>query len=94
MMLQRKLGENNAQKVLKVFENNKRHFGFVKVTAERLSQLTDLYSPSSMQYHGDVFSFRAGTWMIIIVCRTEWVEVTIMNPYDPKECFTATSLDQ
>ena len=31
----------------------------------------------------DVFTFRAGIYMVMIVVYGDFVEVTMMNPYDP-----------
>ncbi len=92
-MMARKLGDKNALMVIHAFEKNPKHFGFIKTTVKDLSELISLYSPPSMPYHSDVFSFRAGVWMVIIVSHGDWIEVTLANPYDLNEHYTVSSLD-
>ena len=82
MKFEKKLGIENARKVLKAISKDKQHFGFIKISEEELADLTSLYSPTHMALGPrDVFSFRAGGWMIVIVVNKELVEVTIINPY-------------
>ena len=79
----KKLGLENARRVLKAFSKDEQHFGFIKISEEELADLESLYSPPRMALgHRDVFSFRAWCWMIIIVVHEGFVEVTIVNPYD------------
>ena len=87
-MFQRKLGNEKAEMVLRAFAANQQHFGFIKVKKEELAELTTPFSPSSMPLHQDVYTFRAGVWLVVIVSHTGWVEVTLMNPYDVNEHFT------
>ena len=80
---EKKLGLENARKVMKAFSNDEQHFGFIKTSEEELSELTSLDSPSKMALSKrDVFTFRAGAWMLVIVVHKEFVEVTLINPYD------------
>ena len=90
----RKLGIENARKVLKAFSKDDQHFGFIQVSEDELADLTSLYSPSKMALgRRDVFSFRAGCWVILIVVHDEdFVEVTIINPYDFQESFTTSDI--
>lgn len=90
-MFQRKLGEKKAKQVLDILSSaeNSKKFGFIKITKEELAELVSLYSPIGMPLHQDVFTFRAGVWMVVIVSRGEYVEVTLLNPYDPQEHFIA-----
>lgn len=89
----RRLGIENARKVLKAFSKDDQHFGFIQVSEDELADLTSLYSPSKMALgRRDVFSFRAGCWMIVIVVHEEFVEVTIINPYDFQESFTTSDI--
>ena len=92
-MFEKKLGVELAQKVLKAFEKDPQHFGFIKISAEELAELVNLYSPASMPLHRDVYSFRAGVWVVMIVVHDrDWVEVTILNPYDVTDHHTTTNL--
>ncbi len=89
----RRLGIENARKVLKAFSKDDQHFGFIQVSEDELADLTSLYSPSKMALgRRDVFSFRAGCWMIVIVVHEDFVEVTIINPYDFQESFTTSDI--
>lgn len=89
----RRLGIENARKVLKAFSKDDQHFGFIQVSEDELADLTSLYSPSKMALgRRDVFSFRAGGWMIVIVVHEDFVEVTIINPYDFQESFTTSDI--
>ena len=89
----RRLGIENARKVLKAFSKDDQHFGFIQISEEELADLTSLYSPSKMALgRRDVFSFRAGGWMIVIVVHEDFVEVTIINPYDFQESFTTSDI--
>lgn len=90
-MFQRKLGNEKAEMVLRAFAANQQHFGFIKVKKEKLAELTTPFIPSSMPAYEDVYTFRAGIWLVVIVSRTGWVEVTLMNPYDVNEHFTVTA---
>ena len=92
MITTRKLGSNKAALVMKVFCENKQHFGFIKIEPEELAELTTLPSPSRMPLHQDVYSFRAGSWMIIIVDHNEYLQVTILNPYYPDSDNFTTSI--
>ena len=80
---EKKLGLENAERVLKAFSKDSQHFGFVKISKEELAELTALPSPSKMALaKRDVFCFRAGIWMIVIIVHEhDYVEVTIVNPY-------------
>lgn len=92
MMLQKKLGLEKAELVLKAFGANQQHFGFIKVKTEELAELPSLYSPNAMPLHRDVYSFRAGAWMVVIVTHEDWVEVTLLNPYDADEHYTTSAV--
>ena len=93
MTFAKRLGIENARKVLKAFSKDDQHFGFIKVSEDELADLTSLYSPSKMALGSrDVFSFRAGCWMIVIVVHEDFVEVTIINPYDFQESFTTSDI--
>ena len=86
MKFVKRLGIENARKVLKAISKDDQHFGFIQISEEELADLTSLYSPSKMALgRRDVFSFRAGGWMIVIVVHEDFVEVTIINPYDFQE---------
>lgn len=87
----RKLGLWNAERVLKAFSKDKQHFGFIKVSKEKLSELTSLYDP--VYVNNDLFTFKAGNWMIVIVTHPGYVDVTIVNPYAMNEdCFTTRDI--
>ncbi len=80
--MERKLGLENARKVLKAFSKDTLHFGFIKVSETELAGLISLYNPNKMACYRDVFSFRAGMWVIIILVDAEYVDVSLINPYD------------
>ena len=91
MKFEQKLGIENARKVLKAISKDKQHFGFIKISEEELADLTSLYSPTNMALGPrDVFSFRAGVWMIVIVVNKDFVEVSILNPYALQEEIVTT----
>ena len=87
-MIQRKLGGEKADMVLRAFAANQQHFGFIKIKKEELAELTTPFSPGRMPLHLDVYTFRAGIWLVVIVSHTDYIEVTSMNPYDANEHFT------
>ena len=87
MMLQKKLGIEIAEKVLKIFADNPKHFGFIKIKKEELAEIENIYSPLAMPLCRDVYTFRAGIWVVMIIVK-DWIEVTLLNPYDPNEHYT------
>ena len=89
--MNKKLGAKKAQKVLMAFAANPQHFGFIKITEKELAELESLYSPPWMNHYTDVFSFRAGMWVVMIVDHSNYLEFYLINPYDPKEQFFAYS---
>ena len=92
LALEKKLGSINAKRVLKALEKDPQHFGFISVSENELAELTSLYNPHKMAIRRDVFSFRAGGWMIVIVVHDSYVDVTIMNPYDLEERFSSSDI--
>ena len=92
-MMTRKLGKENAKKVMKALASDEQHFGFIKAKEEDLAELTSVTVLPNMQYRSDVFTFRAGIWMVIVITHKDWVEVTLVNPYDVTDHFTVSDLD-
>ena len=90
--LERKLGLENARKVLKAFSKDTDHFGFIKVSEKELAELVSLYNPTGMEMLQDVFSFRAGAWMVVIIVQSGYVEVSLINPYDVNENFHTSDI--
>ena len=92
--LEKKLGTENAKKVLTAISKDEMHFGFIQVTEEELAELTSLYNPSKMAMLKDVFSIRAGKWMVVIVVHAlkDYVEVKLINPYDVNDNFQTTDI--
>ena len=88
LTFEKKLGYENAKKVLKAFEKDSQHFGFLNVSEKELAELTSMRNPQMMNNRRDVFSFRAGCWVILIVVIDYYIEVSIVNPYDLDEHFT------
>lgn len=86
--MERRLGTKNAQKVLKAFEENERQFGFIKISEEELADLRSLYTPSGMAVYRNVFSFRAGIWVVMIVDEKDYISVHLINAHDPDEVYT------
>ena len=91
-MMNRKLGNEKAKMVMKALESDDQHFGFIKTKEEDLAELTSVTVLPNMQYRSDVYTFRAGIWMVIIITHTDWVEVTLVNPYDVTDHFTTSNL--
>ena len=89
--LERKLGLENARKVLKAFSKDPQHFGFIKVSEEELAELISLYYPPRMANYRDVFSFRAGIWMVVIIVR-DYIAVNLINPYDVNQNFHTSDI--
>lgn len=86
LVKEKRLGIENARKVLKAFANDAEHFGFIRITEDELADLASLYRPFQMvQRRRDLFSFCAGTWMVVIVVQDGYVEVSLINPYDVNE---------
>lgn len=92
MPREKKLGLENAKKVLKAFEKDAQHFGFINVSEKELAELMVMYNPPKMNSRRDVFSFRAGCWVILIVVADSYVEVTCINPYDLEERFSISDI--
>ena len=93
-MIGRKLGTEKAKIVLEAMSKDSQHFGFIKITEDELANLESLYSPNRMPFHSNVYSFRAGIWVVIILIQAnDWVEITILNPYDVNDNHTITNLD-
>ena len=90
--IERKLGLENARKVLKAFSKNTQHFGFIKVSETELAELISLYNPPKMANRRDVFCFRDGIWMVVIVVQDGYVEVSLINPYDVNENFHTSDI--
>ncbi len=78
----KKLGTENAKKVIAALGSKPQQFGFIKASEEWLSQLEALPVPPYTPVRNDVFCFRAGVWFVTIVVNEEWVEVHLNNPYD------------
>ena len=92
-MIVRKLGKETAKKVLHAMARDPQHFSFIKITENELADLASLYSPTNMPLYYNVYSFRAGVWVVMITDHREWVEVTIINPYDLQDHYTVSNLD-
>ena len=82
MERKRKLGMENAKKVLRAMQQDPKNFGFIKIELEELASLEAPYTPSKMGSQRNVFNFLAGIWMILIIVNPSYVEVTLLNPYD------------
>ena len=78
------LGKENAEKVMRAFRKNPGKFAFIDVTVDELAQIHPTDTPpggrNTTRY--DIFDFRAGSWMVIIVLQEFGVRVSIINPYD------------
>ena len=93
----RKLGKEYVALVRKAFQEKPNNFGFIKISDEELANLEALFVPGYNEYHSDVFSFRAGIWVVQIVTHRgsegRWVEVALINPYDPHEVYTTGAVE-
>ena len=80
------LGRENAKKVMQAFRKNPDKFGFIDVTEEELSMIhpTDVPNGRNTTKY-DIFDFRCGSWLVIIVVQEYGVRVSIINPYDVTE---------
>lgn len=81
-MLRKKLGEERARKVMAAIQKDEDNFGFIKITIDELKELEALYIPHQMSYRSDVFSFRAGAWVVMIIDHNYYIEIWLINPYD------------
>ncbi len=89
-MYQRKLGEEKAERILKAFQKDEQHFGFIKVEKAELSELKNIENLGTMTLYRDVFVFRAGIWVVLILVHAEWIDINLINPYDLNEHYNTS----
>ena len=86
-----KLGIDRAEKVMEAFKKNPTYFSFIDVTAEELAEIMPTPTPPGGRNATkcDVYGFRAGSWLIIILDLSYGLKITGLNLYYPQdECFS------